>query len=77
MIYENEELRIRTININAEVERGSRTVLTSSHHSNFIVNLFIGQSEIKTLKREREQLRREIWTLRDEFDFSSFFMANM
>jgi hypothetical protein len=23
MIYENEELRIRTININAEVERGS------------------------------------------------------
>ncbi|CRL01678.1 CLUMA_CG014897, isoform A [Clunio marinus] len=48
MIYENEELRIRTININAEVERG--------------------QSEIKTLKREREQLRREIWTLRDEYD---------
>lgn len=27
-----------------------------------------GQSEIKTLKREREQLRREIWTLRDEYD---------
>ncbi|XP_070493289.1 MATH and LRR domain-containing protein PFE0570w [Chironomus tepperi] len=48
MIYENEELRIRTININAEVEKG--------------------QSEIKTLKREREQLRREIWTLRDEYD---------
>ncbi|CAO1298316.1 unnamed protein product [Diamesa serratosioi] len=48
MIYENEELRIRTININAEVERG--------------------QSEIKTLKREREQLRREIWSLRDEYD---------
>jgi hypothetical protein len=28
----------------------------------------LGQSEIKTLKREREQLRREIWTLRDEYD---------
>lgn len=25
MIYENEELRIRTININAEVEKGKRT----------------------------------------------------
>jgi hypothetical protein len=48
MIYENEELRLRTININAEVERG--------------------QSEIKNLKRERELLRKEIWTLRDEYD---------
>ncbi|XP_050341675.1 uncharacterized protein LOC126767919 isoform X2 [Bactrocera neohumeralis] len=48
MIYENEELRLRTININAEVERG--------------------QSDIKRLRRENEQLRREIWTLRDECD---------
>lgn len=29
---------------------------------------WVGQSEIKSLKREREQLRREIWTLRDEYD---------
>lgn len=27
-----------------------------------------GQSEIKNLKKEREILRREIWTLRDEYD---------
>ncbi|XP_026473253.1 uncharacterized protein LOC113377228 [Ctenocephalides felis] len=48
MIYENEELRLRTININAEVERG--------------------QSDIKKLRRENEQLRREIWSLREEYD---------
>ncbi|KAI8117196.1 hypothetical protein FF38_02870 [Lucilia cuprina] len=48
MIYENEELRLRTININAEVERG--------------------QTDIKRLRKENEQLRREIWTLRDECD---------
>ncbi|CAK9823664.1 hypothetical protein ANTRET_LOCUS1964 [Anthophora retusa] len=48
MIYENEELRLRTININAEVEQG--------------------QNDIKKLRRENEQLRREIWSLRDEYD---------
>ncbi|KAF5286189.1 hypothetical protein FQA39_LY16359 [Lamprigera yunnana] len=48
MLYENEELRLKTININAEVERG--------------------QSDIKKLKRENDQLRREIWYLRDEYD---------
>lgn len=48
MIYENEELRLRTININAEVERG--------------------QSDIRKLRRENDQLRREIWALRDEYD---------
>lgn len=48
MIYENEELRLRTININAEVERG--------------------QSDIRKLRRENDQLRREIWSLRDEYD---------
>ncbi|RZF40831.1 hypothetical protein LSTR_LSTR003341 [Laodelphax striatellus] len=48
MIYENEELRLRTININAEVERG--------------------QHDIKKLRRENEQLRREIWSLREEYD---------
>ncbi|KAJ6649923.1 hypothetical protein Bhyg_05164 [Pseudolycoriella hygida] len=47
-IYENEELRLRTININAEVERG--------------------QSDIKKLRKENDQLRREIWALRDEYD---------
>lgn len=26
----------------------------------------VGQSDIKKLKKENEQLRREIWTLRDE-----------
>ncbi|XP_076396119.1 uncharacterized protein LOC105663066 isoform X1 [Megachile rotundata] len=48
MIYENEELRLRTIHINAEVEQG--------------------QNDIKKLRRENEQLRREIWSLRDEYD---------
>ncbi|XP_059058694.1 uncharacterized protein LOC131852073 isoform X3 [Achroia grisella] len=48
MLYENEELRLRTININAEVERG--------------------QSDIKKLKRENEQLKREILALRYEYD---------
>lgn len=48
MLYENEELRLRTININAEVDRG--------------------QSDIRKLRRENEQLRREIWCLRDEYD---------
>ncbi|XP_077290108.1 uncharacterized protein LOC143913923 [Arctopsyche grandis] len=48
MLYENEELRLRTININAEVERG--------------------QSDIKKLKRENEQLRREVGALRGEYD---------
>ncbi|XP_054015532.1 uncharacterized protein LOC128896291 isoform X1 [Hylaeus anthracinus] len=48
MIYENEELRLRTIRINAEVEQG--------------------QNDIKKLRRENEQLRREIWSLRDEYD---------
>lgn len=31
MIYENEELRLRTININAEVERGKTTTHKSIH----------------------------------------------
>ncbi|KAJ1525055.1 hypothetical protein ONE63_009900 [Megalurothrips usitatus] len=48
MIYENEELRLRTININAEVERS--------------------QDDIKKLRRENDQLRRELWGLRDEYD---------
>lgn len=48
MLYENEELRLRTININAEVDRG--------------------QSDIRKLRRENDQLRREIWCLRDEYD---------
>nr|XP_033333118.1 uncharacterized protein LOC117224361 isoform X1 [Megalopta genalis]XP_033333119.1 uncharacterized protein LOC117224361 isoform X1 [Megalopta genalis] len=48
MIYENEELRLRTIHINAEVEQG--------------------QNDIKKLRKENEQLRREIWSLRDEYD---------
>uniref|UniRef100_A0A1I8P4Q3 Uncharacterized protein n=1 Tax=Stomoxys calcitrans TaxID=35570 RepID=A0A1I8P4Q3_STOCA len=48
MVYENEELRLRTININAEVERG--------------------QSDIKRLRKENDHLRREIWSLRDEYD---------
>ncbi|XP_073958638.1 uncharacterized protein isoform X2 [Choristoneura fumiferana] len=48
MLFENEELRLRTININAEVERG--------------------QSDIKKLKRENDQLKREISALRYEYD---------
>ena len=28
----------------------------------------LGQSDIKKLRRENEQLRREIWGLRDEYD---------
>ncbi|XP_034254272.1 protein bfr2 [Thrips palmi] len=48
MIYENEELRLRTINISAEVERS--------------------QDDVKKLRRENDQLRRELWGLRDEYD---------
>ncbi|XP_051175138.1 GATA zinc finger domain-containing protein 14-like isoform X2 [Leptopilina boulardi] len=48
MIYENEELRLRTIHINAAIEQG--------------------QNDIKKLRKENEQLRREIWCLRDEYD---------
>lgn len=29
---------------------------------------FLGQSDIKKLRRENEQLRKEIWCLRDEYD---------
>ena len=28
----------------------------------------LGQNDIKKLRRENEQLRREIWSLRDEYD---------
>lgn len=48
MIYENEELRLRTTNIHAEVEQGER--------------------DIRKLRSENAQLRREIWALRDEYD---------
>ena len=41
--------------------------MNNNNKSTFYV-LTPGQSEIKTLKREREQLRREIWSLRDEYD---------
>ena len=72
MIYENEELRLRTININAEVERGTWLIIKICvcffTTKIFLFTLNKGQSEIKHLKREREILRREIWTLRDEYD---------
>jgi hypothetical protein len=32
------------------------------------VNLCSGQNDIKKLRRENEQLRREIWGLREEYD---------
>ncbi|XP_044003658.1 uncharacterized protein LOC122849127 isoform X2 [Aphidius gifuensis] len=47
MIYENEELRLKTMYINAEVEQG--------------------QNDIKKLRRENRQLKREIWFLREEY----------
>lgn len=31
-------------------------------------NLFPGQHALKKLRRENEQLRREMWSLRDEYD---------
>lgn len=31
-------------------------------------SLVPGQNDIKKLRRENEQLRREIWSLRDEYD---------
>lgn len=37
-IYENEELRLRTININAEVERGKRTIFRLSKLTNKFTN---------------------------------------
>lgn len=30
--------------------------------------MLLGQNDIKKLRRENEQLRREIWSLRDEYD---------
>lgn len=48
MIYENEELRLRTININAEVSEG--------------------QSNIRKLRSENDRLKREIWSLKDNYD---------
>ncbi|KAL5286690.1 hypothetical protein ACFFRR_007978 [Megaselia abdita] len=48
MIYENEELRLRTININAEVAEG--------------------QSSIRKLRSENDRLKREIWSLKDNYD---------
>lgn len=48
MIFENEELRLRTININAEVAEG--------------------QSNIRKLRSENDRLRREIWSLKDNYD---------
>lgn len=39
MIYENEELRLRTININAEVERGKRKlILCKQTNKNYYKN---------------------------------------
>lgn len=61
MIYENEELRLKTIGITSEIERGHIYFeLNNSPFDNKKIYL-LGQSEIKSLKREREQLRREIW----------------
>jgi hypothetical protein len=34
----------------------------------FIVHLCSGQNDIKKLRRENDQLRREIWGLREEYD---------
>lgn len=34
----------------------------------FFDNCVLGQSDIKKLRRENYQLRKEIWTLRDEYD---------
>lgn len=34
----------------------------------FVVCLSSGQNDIKKLRRENEQLRREIWGLREEYD---------
>ncbi|KAK2724652.1 uncharacterized protein LOC136032960 isoform X4 [Artemia franciscana] len=48
MVFENEELRMRTIEINAEVEKG--------------------KDDIKKLRKENDHLRREMWSLRDEYD---------
>lgn len=51
---------------------------TNAHHwrtsANYIIcltsviNSFAGQSDIKKLRRENYQLRKEIWNLRDEHD---------
>lgn len=40
------------------------SLVTSKHFS----LLISGQNDIKKLRRENEQLRREIWSLRDEYD---------
>lgn len=33
-----------------------------------MLDLFAGVNDIKKLRRENDQLRREIWNLRDEYD---------
>ncbi|EFN71208.1 hypothetical protein EAG_13511, partial [Camponotus floridanus] len=94
MIYENEELRLRTIHINAEVEQASRYMystrkISACHNGSCSrreilprarknsprkrqrdthIREYDGQNDIKKLRRENEQLRREIWSLRDEYD---------
>ena len=44
-----------------------RLSYSQSYKTNFSF-LYIGQNDIKKLRRENEQLRREIWCLRDEYD---------
>ena len=34
----------------------------------FFKSICLGHSDIKKLRRENDQLRREIWNLRDEYD---------
>lgn len=70
MIYENEELRLRTININAEVERGKiiPTSFELGNNKQICKTSVLGQSDIKELRRQNCQLRKEIWNLRYEYD---------
>lgn len=43
-------------------------VCTSVLNFHRIKSKFPGQSDIKKLRRENDQLRKEIWSLRDEYD---------
>ncbi|XP_014480473.1 PREDICTED: uncharacterized protein LOC106747456 isoform X2 [Dinoponera quadriceps] len=46
----------------------SRPTRREEKESSFLSSRNSGQNDIKKLRRENEQLRREIWSLRDEYD---------
>jgi predicted nuclease with TOPRIM domain len=63
MIYENEELRLRTININAEIERGQYDIKKLKRENEML------KKEIWCLRDEYDKLDKLL--KEKEYDFSS------